>query len=177
MAKKAHVGQKSVSSDSSSESLLEARERHWAEAKKMTLFSNAFMTVALEDPLACQHVLRILTGKKDLVVREIRTQYQIAKITLHDAILDILAEDGEGRVLTKLKNKAKAAGISYQQCLQLFMQEEFLRKLSKSGYDDTLILKGGLFIYMLTNFELTGRVKDFYDIYYLARTFDFDGAK
>ncbi|MCM1174038.1 MAG: nucleotidyl transferase AbiEii/AbiGii toxin family protein [Blautia sp.] len=56
-------------------------------------------------------------------------------------------------VLAKLKNKAKAAGISYQQCLQLFMQEEFLRKLSKSGYEDTLILKGGLFIYTLTNFE------------------------
>ena len=29
----------------------------------------------------------------------------------------------------------------------------FLRKLSKSGYDDFLILKGGLFIYTLTNFE------------------------
>lgn len=56
-------------------------------------------------------------------------------------------------VLAKLKNKAKDAGISYQQCLQLFMQEEFLRKLSKSGYDDFLILKGGLFIYTLTNFE------------------------
>ena len=61
--------------------------------------------------------------------------------------------DAAASVLAKLKNKAKAAGISYQQCLQLFMQEEFLRKLSKSGYDDTLILKGGLFIYALTNFE------------------------
>ena len=56
-------------------------------------------------------------------------------------------------VLAKLKNKAKTTGISYQQCLQLFMQEEFLRKLSKSGYEDNLILKGGLFIYTLTNFE------------------------
>lgn len=56
-------------------------------------------------------------------------------------------------VLAKLKNKAKASGISYQQCLQLFVQEEFLRKLSKSGYEDNLILKGGLFIYTLTNFE------------------------
>lgn len=56
-------------------------------------------------------------------------------------------------VLAKLRNKAKASGISYQQCLQLFMQEEFLRKLSKSGYDDFLVLKGGLFIYILTNFE------------------------
>ena len=37
-------------------------------------------------------------------------------------------------VLAKLKNKAKALGVSYQQCLQLFVQEEFLRKLSKSGY-------------------------------------------
>ena len=61
--------------------------------------------------------------------------------------------DAAASVLAKLKNKAKAAGISYQQCLQLFMQEEFLRKLSKSGYEDTLILKGGLFIYTLTNFE------------------------
>ena len=61
--------------------------------------------------------------------------------------------DVAASVLAKLKNKSKAAGISYQQCLQLFMQEEFLRRLSKSGYEDNLILKGGLFIYTLTNFE------------------------
>ncbi len=61
--------------------------------------------------------------------------------------------DKAASVLAKLRNKAKASGISYQQCLQLFVQEEFLRKLSKSGYEDTLILKGGLFIYTLTNFE------------------------
>ena len=56
-------------------------------------------------------------------------------------------------VLAKLKNKAKASKVSYQQCLQLFMQEEFLRKLSKSQYSSNLIIKGGLFIYTLTNFE------------------------
>lgn len=56
-------------------------------------------------------------------------------------------------VLAKLRNKAQASGITYQQCLQLFVQEEFLRKLSKSGYDNYLILKGGLFIYTFTNFE------------------------
>ena len=61
--------------------------------------------------------------------------------------------DKAASVLAKLKNKAKASGISYQQCLQLFVQEEFLRKLSKSGHKDNLILKGGLFIYTLTNFE------------------------
>lgn len=61
--------------------------------------------------------------------------------------------DVAASVLAKLRNKAKASGISYQQCLQLFVQEEFLRKLSKSGCEDNLILKGGLFIYTLTNFE------------------------
>lgn len=61
--------------------------------------------------------------------------------------------DVAASILAKLRNKAKASGISYQQCLQLFMQEEFLRKLSQSGYKDFLILKGGLFIYTLTNFE------------------------
>ena len=32
-------------------------------------------------------------------------------------------------VLAKLKNKAKSSGISYQQCLRLFFQEEFLRRV------------------------------------------------
>lgn len=74
--------------------------------------------------------------------------------------------DVAASVLTKLKNKAKMAGISYQQCLQLFMQEEFLRKLSKSGYEDTLILKGGLFIYTLTNFESRATI----DVDFLLRS-------
>lgn len=69
-------------------------------------------------------------------------------------------------VLAKLRNKAKASGISYQQCLQLFMQEEFLRKLSKSGYTDNLILKGGLFIYTLTNFESRATI----DVDFLLRS-------
>ena len=74
--------------------------------------------------------------------------------------------DAAASVLARLKNKAKAAGISYQQCLQLFMQEEFLRKLSKSGYEDTLILKGGLFIYTLTNFESRATI----DVDFLLRS-------
>ena len=32
--------------------------------------------------------------------------------------------DKAASVLAKLKNKAKASGISYQQCLQLFVQED-----------------------------------------------------
>lgn len=56
-------------------------------------------------------------------------------------------------VLARLKNKAKDRGISYQLCLQLFCQEEFLRRLEKSKYVDNLVLKGGLFIYSITDFD------------------------
>lgn len=75
--------------------------------------------------------------------------------------------DKAASVLAKLRNKAKTVGISYQQCLQLFMQEEFLRRLSKSGYDDCLVLKGGLFIYTLTNFESRATI----DVDFLLRHF------
>lgn len=56
-------------------------------------------------------------------------------------------------VLARLKNKAAESGRSYQLCLQLFCQEEFLRRLEKSKYVDNLVLKGGLFIYSVTDFD------------------------
>ena len=56
-------------------------------------------------------------------------------------------------VLARLKNKAKESGRSYQLCLQLFCQEEFLRRLEKSKYVENLVLKGGLFLYSLTDFD------------------------
>lgn len=56
-------------------------------------------------------------------------------------------------VLARLKNKAAESGRSYQLCLQLFCQEEFLRRLEKSEYAENLVLKGGLFLYSLTDFD------------------------
>ena len=54
--------------------------------------------------------------------------------------------DTAASVLARLKNKGKETGRSYQLCLQLFCQEEFLRRLEKSQYAENLVLKGGLFI-------------------------------
>ncbi len=56
-------------------------------------------------------------------------------------------------VLARLKNKAAESGRSYQLCLQLFCQEEFLRRVEASKYTDNLILKGGLFLYSITDFD------------------------
>ena len=81
--------------------------------------------------------------------------------------------DVAASVLAKLKNKAKATGISYQQCLQLFFQEEFLRKLAVSRYAENFVLKGGLFIYTLTNYESRATV----DVDFLMRGLNNDLAR
>ena len=77
---------------------LRVREMLLEKLKGFTLLSDVFLSVALRDQAACQHVLRLLTGKEDLTVREVRTQYRISKILSHDAILDVLAEDEKKRL-------------------------------------------------------------------------------
>ena len=56
-------------------------------------------------------------------------------------------------VLDRLKNQSKEMNLPFQTVIQLFAQEEFLRKLSMSAHNEEFILKGGMFIYTLTNYE------------------------
>lgn len=81
--------------------------------------------------------------------------------------------DMAASVLARLKNKARASGVSYQQCLQLFFQEEFLRRLVASKYAENFVLKGGLFIYALTSFESRPTV----DVDFLMRGLNNDLAR
>lgn len=55
-------------------------------------------------------------------------------------------------VLARLKNESRNKGISLQQLLNLFCQEEFIRRLSMSNYKINLILKGGYFLYLMSKF-------------------------
>ena len=79
-------------------SRITTREKLIEAGKEYNLLSDAFMSVALRDIPACQYVLRILTGIKNLKVREVRPQYRVSKIESHDAVLDVLAEDETGRL-------------------------------------------------------------------------------
>ena len=56
-------------------------------------------------------------------------------------------------VLDRLRVKARAEGKNMQLVLQLFCQEEFLRRLQLSPYRERLILKGGLLLYSLSRFD------------------------
>ncbi|MCD7813732.1 MAG: Rpn family recombination-promoting nuclease/putative transposase [Lachnospiraceae bacterium] len=63
------------------------------------LLSDTFVSIALEDPSACQYVLRKILNQKDLKVVQSKGQYRLLNLTAKDAILDILAEDGSGRLM------------------------------------------------------------------------------
>lgn len=56
-------------------------------------------------------------------------------------------------ILARLKSKAKDEGIAFQQLLNLFFQEEFIRRLAQSNYREHLILKGGFLLYAISDFK------------------------
>ena len=64
----------------------------------LTLLDDTFMRIALNDIEACQHVIRILMDDPSIEIVEVRSQYRISKLVSKDAVLDILAEDTQGRV-------------------------------------------------------------------------------
>ena len=55
-------------------------------------------------------------------------------------------------VLARLKDKAREQSIPHQQMINLFCQEEFIRRLSGSDYRNNLILKGGFLLYSISGF-------------------------
>ena len=62
--------------------------------------------------------------------------------------------DRAASILARLKNESKRQGIQLQQLLNLFYQEEFIRRLSRSYYRDNLVLKGGFLLYALSEFTI-----------------------
>ena len=64
----------------------------------LTLLDDTFMKIALNDIEACQHVIRILMDDPSIEIVEVRSHYRISKLVSKDAVLDILAEDTQGRV-------------------------------------------------------------------------------
>src|SRR5699024_9519407 len=55
-------------------------------------------------------------------------------------------------ILARLKSESKNTSVSIQQLLNLFCQEEFIRRLSRSDYKENLILKGELLLYYINEF-------------------------
>lgn len=63
----------------------------------------------------------------------------------------------EASIIARLKNKSKEQNISLQQLLNLFCQEEFIRRLSISDYNKNFILKGRFLLYCISDFTTTAK--------------------
>ena len=77
------------------ESLTGTFEQQKAQVQKFNLMDDDFFAVVMKHKEAFQVMLRILTGRDDLNVIEVRTQYTIRNIIGHSVILDGYAEDQE----------------------------------------------------------------------------------
>jgi len=67
--------------------------------RSSNLLNDLFASVALEDVGACQYVLRTILDMKDLKVDWVKGQYRLLNLTAKDSILDVYAEDGNGRMM------------------------------------------------------------------------------
>lgn len=56
-------------------------------------------------------------------------------------------------VIGRLKNISKDLNIPFNLTMQLYAQERFLYRLSKSEYKDDFLLKGGLLLYSMEKFK------------------------
>lgn len=82
----------------SESSLLLTQEELQKHILGMTLFNDLLARAVLEDKEACEHILRILTGIKTLVIKKNKTQYVISKLYSHNIIMDVLAEDANNKL-------------------------------------------------------------------------------
>lgn len=115
---------------------LMSREEKIAAARAMNLFSNLFMSVALEDRAACEHVLRILTGIGTLTVIDQKTQYRVSNVIARDVVFDVLAQDDSGKLYNIEIQRADT--INHPRRVALYAAEmiaEFMRK--GAPVDDT----------------------------------------
>ena len=55
-------------------------------------------------------------------------------------------------VIARLKERAARDGLQLQLLLNLFCQEEFLRRIQKTSHSDNLVLKGGFLLYSISGY-------------------------
>ena len=114
---------------------------------------NDFVTfqAAKTEPIALQRKYHGVSTQIIGFIKNVRVPFQV-----DIGVGDIIVPKAERRkIQTQLEGYAQPAIFTYS--LESTIAEKF----------DAI----------LQRFELTGRMKDFYDIYYLSRTFDFDGLK
>lgn len=102
-------------------SLLLTLEELQTQTFKMNLFQDLFAKAVFLDKYSCEHVLRILTGNKSLIVKENFTQHLISKLTAHDIIMDVLVEDSNHKLYEIEIQKAKEISLMKNLCFTMHL--------------------------------------------------------
>ena len=78
---------------------LSSYEERRRKVQQFNMTSDVFFCKVLEDRKACEEVIRIFLDNPGFTVREVKAQYSIRNIENHSVVLDILAENTEGKLV------------------------------------------------------------------------------
>lgn len=127
----------------------------------MTLFNYLLARAVLEDKEACEHILRVLTGIKTLVIKKNKTQYVISKLSSHNIIMDVLAEDANNK-LYEIEIQKAAGNIAHEKRM-LYYASSIINDYFFKG-DQTYDSVPELHIFYISETDIWDRGKTYYPV-------------
>ena len=153
---------------------------HKDALSRLSLMDDAFMAKCFEEDITCTElVISIILDRKDIRVKNVHTQHQLKNLQGRSAILDIYAEDEDGKVYDIEIQKAKEGATPkraryYSSLMDANITEpgdgfEKLRESYVIFITETDVLKNGKAIYHIERYieEVGERFKDGAHIIYV----------
>ena len=153
---------------------------HKDALSRLSLMDDAFMAKCFEDDITCTElVISIILDRKDIRVKCVHTQHQLKNLQGRSAILDIFAEDEDGKVYDIEIQKAKEGATPkraryYSSLMDANITEpgddfEKLRESYVIFITETDVLKNGKAIYHIERYieEVSERFNDGAHIIYV----------
>ena len=156
------------------------QKNHKDTLSRLSLMDDAFMAKCFEEDITCTElVISIILDRKDIRVKSVHTQHQLKNLQGRSAILDIYAEDEDGKVYDIEIQKAKEGAAPkraryYSSLMDANITEpgddfEKLRESYVIFITETDVLKNGKAIYHIERYieEVGERFKDGAHIIYV----------
>ncbi len=149
------------------ENLIGTFEQKREQVRQFNLMHDDFFAVVMRNKKAIQTVLRILLKKKSLKVIEVRVQYAMRNLIGHSAVLDVLAEDNNGK-LYNVEVQVKNAD-DYQKRTRYYQASMDTAFLNKGKHYKEL---PDLYLIFITAFDIFGENKVCYEVERVLKGFN-----
>ena len=144
-----------------SDYLLIKREQLKAAIPSMNMFRDIFAQAVLMDNAACEHILRILTGNKTLIVKENRIQHLLSKLISHNIIMDVLVEDATHK-LYEIELQKSDGNIAHEKRM-LYYAASIINDYFFKG-DQTYDTVPELYIFYISETDIWHMGKTYYPV-------------